>query len=87
MGAEEQGHTFSISRMYKEVYGLKVGAIVGADYLRNLAFVMPDGMPRFTNSPFAPVTEVPIWPVAGSKIQIPEIPLEYPVPGTEKCRI
>ena len=77
---KSRAYVFDLSNV-QEVTGLQVGAIVGADYLRNLAFVMQDGMPRFTNSPIAPVTEVPIWPVAGSKIQIPEIPLEYPVLG------
>ena len=77
---KSRAFVFDLSNV-QEVTGLQVGAIVGADYLRNLAFVMQDGMPRFTNSPIAPVTEVPIWPVAGSKIQIPEIPVEYPVLG------
>ncbi len=77
---KSRAFVFDLSNV-QEVTGLKVGAIVGADYIRNLAFVMQDGMPRFTNSPIAPVTEVPTWPVTGSKIQIPEIPLEYPVLG------
>jgi predicted aspartyl protease len=71
---------FDLSNV-QEVTGLQVGAIVGADYLRNLAFVMHGGAPKFTNSPIAPTTKVTTWPISGSEIQIPEIPLEYPVLG------
>jgi predicted aspartyl protease len=77
---KSRAFVFDLSNV-QEVTGLQVGAIVGADYLRNLAFVMQDGMPRFTNSPIAHRTEVQTWPISGSEIQIPEIPLDYPVLG------
>lgn len=79
---EQKCRAFVFDLSYlQQVTGLQIRAIVGANYLRNLAFVIQDGMPKFTNSPIAPVTEGPVWPVTGSKIQIPEIPLEYPVLG------
>jgi predicted aspartyl protease len=81
---KSRAFVFDLSNL-QEVTGLRVGAIVGADYLRNLAFVMQDGTPKFTNSPSAPATEVSTWLVSGSEIQIPEIPLEYPVLGLRKA--
>ena len=77
---EGKAVVFDLSEVHK-VSGLKVGAILGTDYLQRFAFTMQDGIPNFTAPPVASPQETPTWPVSLNSAGCPEIPVEYPLLG------